>query len=593
MDNNFNQLTNASIQPAQTPAPQESSSPTPPPKKSSHRPIIITLCSTLGIVAVIAIIIAVVNLNKNDASDSGPNSSTTTSAELAFDSSNWSYDSSNDVYYQIGVYYTSKPVSSTYETFGVYVPGTYLTCEANTSDTYACEINESASVNGYTAKTAPIVMPVNTAGYSAQSAPTSYSYKTVSSYLEEGIIYLYAGMRGRLSSGGPNKTTESVDFEMGAPWGVTDLKAAVRYVRYNDDKIPGNKDAIFAFGHSGGGAQSSILGASGDSPLYEPYLEEIGAAIYYDDGTKISDTIAGVNAWCPITELEIADAAYEWNMGQYASKNTRADGVWTKDLSNDLAEVFADYINEIGFTNNGTTLTLTETSNGIYTAGSYYDYVKSVIEESLNNYLSDNYSSDSEKSSYVSSLGSWATYENGKAAISSIGDFVNSQKSASKSVGAFDDLSRSQAENGVFADSDNNGLHFDDRLAELIYNNNYNTDEDYASAFQADLMNIDSLGHSQKYRVLAYTPTFFLTNYYESTDLDNSSTPAKYWRIRTGIQQGDTALTTEINLSLALEANENVESVDFATVWDKGHTEAERTGSATSNFISWIESLTK
>lgn len=543
------------------------------------------------IIAIVAIIL--INAAKN-----------TTTASLDFNSANWSYDADNNVYYQIGNYYVSKPVSETYETFGIYVPGDYLNCEQGSDDKYTCEVNQSSEVNGYTASTAPVVMPVNTPGYSAQQAPTSYSYKTISSYIENGLIYLHAGCRGRISSGGPNKSSEttSVDFETGAPWGVTDLKAAVRYLRYNQDKIPGDKDQIYAFGHSGGGAQSAILGASGDSTLYDPYLEEIGAAMYYQGGTKISDAIAGVNAWCPITELIIADAAYEWNMGQYANSNTRADGTWTSALSDDLAADFAEYINHANFTDeNGTKLTLTETTNGIYTSGTYYNYVKSVIEESLNNYLQDNYDTNTERASYVASLGDWASFESGKATITSIGDFVKSQKSATKSVPAFDDLNLSQAENAVFADSNNNPQHFNSAVGSLIGRNDYGEYDDYDTsyleAYKEQLVdaNVDRQGNTLNGRLFMYTPTFYLTDQYAMQDDPNfnAATPAKHWRIRTGITQGDTALTTEINLNLALKANEVVEDVDFATVWGKGHTEAERTGSATTNFIDWVELCTK
>jgi hypothetical protein len=65
--------------------------------------------------------------------------------------------------------------------------------------------------------------------------------------------------------------------------------------------------------------------------------------------------------------------------------------------------------------------------------------------------------------------------------------------------------------------------------------------------------------------------------------------PAPHWRIRTGIEQGDTASATEINLALALQQAAGVESVDFETVWGQGHTTAERTGDSTSNFISWVQ----
>ena len=87
-----------------------------------------------------------------------------------------------------------------------------------------------------------------------------------------------------------------------------------------------------------------------------------------------------------------------------------------------------------------------------------------------------------------------------------------------------------------------------------------------------------------------YNPMYYLDDYYDGF---GSSNVAKYWRIRSGIEQGDTALTTELNLKLALNQIESVEDVDFAMVWGKGHTEAERTGSATSNFISWVKEITK
>ena len=570
------------------------------------------------------------------------NGSSKHTASLNFNSDNWSYDSDNNVYYQIGVDYVQNVVSSDYQSFGIYVPGEYLDCTKN-GDKYSCRIDNSTEINGYTASTAPIVMPVNTPGYSAQSAPSSYSYKTAASYLEKGIIYLYAGCRGRSSnmgaggtqlsgmsdsgdstgasnsgpsdgkkpsgtppsgeapSGGPNngsdnKSSDSssseIDFETSAPYGVADLKAAIRYVRYNSDLIPGDKNEIYAFGHSGGGAQSAILGASGDSELYKPYLEEMGAAMEYDDGTAISDAISGVNAWCPITELQIADAAYEWNMGQFSTSNTRADGTWTKALSNDLAKAFADYINNAGLENDGKTLKLETSSDGYYLSGSYYDYILSVIERSLNNYLADNYSDNSSRASYVASLGDWASYDSttNKATVKNLAGFVNSQKSATKSVGAFDDLERGQAENEVFGDTDNNALHFDTIMSDLLNANDYSSysgyDTNVATEYKNDITKTDSQGNDATKRVSIYTPTDFILG-------KNTATPATHWRIRTGIMQGDTALTTEVNLALALNMNSNVKDVDFETVWAQGHTQAERSGNATTNFIEWIESLTK
>lgn len=79
----------------------------------------------------------------------------------------------------------------------------------------------------------------------------------------------------------------------------------------------------------------------------------------------------------------------------------------------------------------------------------------------------------------------------------------------------------------------------------------------------------------------------------ETRDGFGKSNVAKYWRIRSGIEQFNTSVTTEANLALALEKYDGVKSVDFETVWAQGHTEAERTGDATANFIAWINSCVK
>ncbi len=201
---------------------------------------------------------------------------------LTFDSSNWSYDSTNGVYYQIGVYYCTKPVSTTHQSLGIYVPAEYMTC-TESSGKYTCSINSSGTKGSYTAKNAPFVMPVNTSGYSAMTAPTSYSYSTVSSFVSQGLIYIYAGCRGRFEGG------ES--YTAGAPWGVTDLKASIRFLRYNADLLPGDLNRFYTFGHSGGGAQSCLMGVTGNSDLFTDYLNEIGADMKDANGNDLKDNI--------------------------------------------------------------------------------------------------------------------------------------------------------------------------------------------------------------------------------------------------------------------------------------------------------------
>lgn len=531
---------------------------------------------------------------------------------LTFDNAAWQYDEANDIYWQVGVVYVANPASLDYETLGIYVPGAYLEATANGDGTYTASVKADAQVGQFTAATAPYVLPVNTPGFNDSQAPT-WLADGIASYTQAGMIYLQPGIRGR------DNTTDSQGQEVvgGAPWGVTDLKAAIRYVRYNKDVLPGDTDKIVSFGHSGGGAQSAILGASGDSTLYNPYLEALGAAMKDKEGNPISDAPYGTMTWSPITSLDYADAAYEWNLGQFADSNTRAEGTFTQALSQDLAKEYANYINQLGLKHEGQALTLAESSDGIYTQGSYVTYLEGVVNQSLNNFLDDTsfpYTSDGAgpggatesvtyetAQAYIDSLNAetqWVTYDAtaNRAKISSLADFAKYVKTASKSVPAFDALDRSLAENAVFGVAEANELHFDQLVARLLKNNQakYESLTDwnsqYVTDFESDLAKTDSLGKTIAERQDLYNPMFYLTSAYSGYQ---TSKPAPHWRIRSGLSQGDTALTVETNLALALEnqANGAVKSVDFATVWGQGNTTAERTGHASANFIQWVQEI--
>ena len=554
------------------------------------------------------------------------------------DMSKWQYNSDADTYWQVGIVYCETPADETYENLGIFVPGAYLTGSENGDGTYSCVLNTEAEMAGYTALTAPIVIPVETPGYSAMAAPTGYVSDT-KAYTDAGFVYVYAGARGR---------------DAGAPAGVTDLKAAIRYIRYNKSLLPGSTDRIFSFGMSGGGAQSALVGATGNSDLYTPYLEAIGAA------RGVSDAVAGSMCWCPITNLDTADEAYEWNLG--VSRSGLDDEM--QKLSDDLAAAYADYINALGLTDeSGSVLTLEASSDGIYQAGSYYEYIKSVIETSLNHFLADTefpyaagnsggfggggfggfggpggdaggdrefrgmdgnmpdgnfggppsgdfgggangeenayYAADGiDRTQTVGGISLSGTYETAEdyiaalnadtqwvlydaaantASITSVADFVTALKNASKSLGAFDALDESQGENVLFGYGDGAGAHFDDILAGLLEGTSY------ADAYAEDLARTDALGNSVEYRLNMYTPLYYLCDAYEGK---GSADVAPYWRIRTGINQSDTALSTEVNLALALSAYGA--DVDFETVWGQGHTKAERTGDSDANFIAWV-----
>jgi hypothetical protein len=600
-------------------------------------------------------------------------SSAAAASSLKLDSSKWSYDSDNQVYWQIGVVYCASPEDTAYESMGIYVPAAYMTAADNGDGTYTCTVNPDGAVGSFTGATAPMVIPVETPGYAASPAPTEYSYDSISAYMQAGYIYLQAGCRGNQGSmghTGMNGTTASASSsadssaaasssdsaaQTGAPWGVTDLKAAIRYVRCNASLIPGDASRVFSFGMSGGGAQSALLGATGDSELYTPYLTKIGAAMTDESGAAISDAVCGSMCWCPITSLNIADEAYEWMMGQFSDSDTRADGTFTAALSDDMAASFADYINKLGLTDeNGNELTLSQSESGIYLSGAYYDYLKSVIETSLNNFLEDTtfpytpasqslggmtggmtggpggrpdtassssssgtlpaissssssmpaMAAQSSQSSatyataqdYIDSLNGstpWITYDaaSNSATITSMEAFVQNCKTPTKSVCAFDTLDLSSAENNVFNDASNTAQHFDAYLAELLKTNEskYSAlsgwDDSYVSAYESIGSVQDELGTATDVRANMYDPLYFVA---KTCAGFGTSTVAPYWRIRTGIFQGDTSLTTETNLALALRSCDSVQDVDFATIWGQYHTTAERTGDSTTNFIAWV-----
>ena len=610
---------------------------------------------------------------------------------LSLDSAAWQYNADDNIYYQLGVSYCEKPADENYEQLAIFVPGAYFEATDNGDGTFTCMPHDGQAVGDYTATTAPIVMPVNTPGYSAQEPLSEYASQAT--YTGQGFVYVHAGCRGR---------------DHGAPAGVVDLKAAVRFLRASSANMAGSTDRIFTFGMSGGGAQSAVMGATGDSDLYEPYLEAIGAA-------KTSDAILGSMDWCPITGLDVADEAYEWMMGPTRSGLSEEE----QEISDAMAGAFATYLNAAGIVDeSGSMLTLTESDDGIYQAGSYYQRVVQTIETSLNDFLSDTEfpydasaagggmggfggprggiangdgvpdgaevpdgagAPDGETSTgeegfgpgpngsmggarrgaggpvfstegnagegeipsgdlpsgeqpdgtipdgeapsqdangdanfegrdnisrteaaggveisgtyetasdYIDALnanGEWVSYDEASntATIESVSAFCVALKQASKSLGAFDQFDRGQGENTLFG-VDGKAAHFDETLADILEDQS----SSYAADYAADLQLVDGLDTDMQTRVNMYTPLYYLL---PTSEGRGTSEPAKYWRIRSGINQGDTALTTELNLALALQADDRVESVDFAAVWGLGHTMAERTGSSDENFIAWVK----
>ncbi len=130
--------------------------------------------------------------------------------------------------------------------------------------------------------------------------------------LANGYIIMVAGLRSRADG------LTGEEYLGHSPATMTDAKAAIRFVKYNADALPaGNTDRIVITGTSGGGALSVVTAASGNSADYYESLYEIGAAgiVKNADGSysdTLSDDIWATIAYCPITDLGNACAAYEW-----------------------------------------------------------------------------------------------------------------------------------------------------------------------------------------------------------------------------------------------------------------------------------------
>ena len=202
-------------------------------------------------------------------------------------------------------------------------------------------------------------------GYMASAAGQPQAGDASGRALKEGYVLVIPGSRGRNSTVIADKKDKKKGIKKGqtlytgrAPAAILDLKAAIRYLRHFDGVMPGDAEKIITDGTSAGGAMSSLMGATGNNPAYEPMLKAMGAADERDD------VFASV-CYCPITDLDHADMAYEW---LYNGTDSRQQGdADVLAVSNELKAMFPAYLASMNlYTPGGTMLT----------ADNYLDYVK-------------------------------------------------------------------------------------------------------------------------------------------------------------------------------------------------------------------------
>ncbi|MCD8309547.1 MAG: hypothetical protein LUD19_06805 [Clostridia bacterium] len=285
---------------------------------------------------------------------------------MFFDKNNYSDERANidgiTVSYRAyrDIVFVDIPADGTFHRMNIYAPLPFF---------------NGQSVNGYNLHTAPVFMPNAVGGYRPGRIEEPSTSKTILKALDRGYVVVSPAIRGRTLK---DKSGRNYGC---APACIVDYKAAVRFLRRYADDIPGDAEKIITNGTSAGGALSCLIGTTGNHPDYEKYLKEIGAA-------DASDNIFAASCYCPITNLDNADMAYEWQFdGVYDYHRHKmtldeggrpyfkpVDGVMDDGLiqiSKDLSAMFPDYVNSLNLTDGGKAFTLDKDGGG-----SFKDYIK-------------------------------------------------------------------------------------------------------------------------------------------------------------------------------------------------------------------------
>lgn len=418
------------------------------------------------------------------------------------------------------IVYVANPVDSAYQTMNIYIPEGYF---------------HNATINDFTPSTAPIFFPNGVGGYMPAKAQKpeinkrSNQPNSLMVALSKGFVVASAGARGRTLKNDQGEYTGK------APSAIVDLKAAVRYLKANDDVMIGDANKIISNGTSAGGALSALLGASGDSHDYEPYLNELGAL-------KASDSIFAVSAYCPITNLEHADMAYEWQfngvndyqkisiqMLDYNVERKLIKGTQTPEqitLSDKLKPLFPSYVNGLNLKNQqGELLSLDNNGNG-----NFKTHIEKLLTQSAQTAL-NNGTDLSEQT--------WLKVKDNQVISVNFDDyakFIGRQKTTP----AFDDVNLGAGENNLFGNTNTDNQHFTD--FGVIHNTAPNATR--VGSQEVKMMNA--------------------MNYI------SSNTGASHYRIRHGQNDKDTSLAIPTILALKLQNTPN-KTVDFALPFGVSH----------------------
>jgi acetyl esterase/lipase len=432
--------------------------------------------------------------------------------------------------------YVTNPVDKDYQSLDVMVP---VLVDGKAVDASHAPILLAVGVGGY--------MSVRNAGGGGASGRiggppggrgmggpggTGNISRNTDLALAAGYVVVSPGCRGR-----DNRAADGTYYGK-APAAIVDLKAAVRYLRHNAGVVPGNVNWIVTTGVSAGGALSALLGASGDSRLYDGHLKEIGAA-------DADDAVFASADFCPIMDLDHADMAYEWMYGTVPARS----GLVNQELSTQLKAAFAAYQASLKLQG--------QHDFGALTADNYATYLlKTYLFPSANKYLRS--LNDEQRKTYLAN-NPWLSWSESGAAFT-FTDYV-AHVGRMKGLPAFDDFEMRQPEPNVFGNRTTDSRHFTGfSLRRATGNPTARIDDDLQAV--VNLMN----------------PMYFITR--------NNRGMAGHWWIRMGTSDNHTSLTVVSNLAASLE-NRN-KDVNARLYWDAGHGADEDA----EDFIAWIGKIT-
>ncbi|MFH8801020.1 subtype B tannase [Streptomyces sp. NPDC017936] len=470
--------------------------------------------------------------------------------------------------------YVAHPVAAAAQQPGG--PGGGTTTIPNTACGYQ-SMNVFVPESAFGDQRTPLYFAVNNSGWKASylrasvTDGTSYNSSTsnVGAALKAGYVFVDVANRSRGLVGADGSSPGK------APAAVVDAKAAVRYLRLNDATMPGSAERIVINGTSGGGALVSILGASGNSAEYTPYLAAIGAAGIDAKGrSTLRDDVFAVNAYCPITDLGNADAAYEWLYNVLATRDTTGSNPSPEDATA-IAAGFPEYEKSLGLRNpDGTRLT----------AATLLDTIKEEVVRSAETYLkadpahtipplggtfeitSGGPGGPPTTKSYVND---WIDVDDATDTVRSVDmvrylAFVATQATL-KTTPAFDAVgvngnTTSGTETDLFGPPTQKYMNY----TEYSWNHN-----DVAG----DGSGLDDTGLTwDQYTSRRSTTVDDQVHLINPMDfVGTSADTAPNWYVRHGTRDRDTAFTVSVNLDRALAADKQVKDLNYQLAWNQPH----------------------